>query len=145
MSAEPRKLQLLITISIGDVSHDVTVDNVSIPSEPNPVPAIPAFAKAVAEDKHIAAQTSYDEFRARKRLAQCLLMDQFGVENGDKSIAIALHRHWTSDLRIIFGPPDSPSTIKRLRSQRGTFDCRRLDDMRDRPSTRRRRSSGAWR
>jgi hypothetical protein len=136
VSVERRKLQLLITIALGTAEHDVIIEQISIPDAPNPIPAIPAFAKAVADDMKLPAQLDCDEFRARKRLAQCLLMDQFDVDNGDKSIAIALHQHWTADLEIIFGPPDSPSAIKRWRAERGTAQRRRLDDMRDRATTR---------
>jgi hypothetical protein len=136
MTAGGRKLQLLITIVLGNAEEDVTLERVSVPVEVNPVPSIPAFAATVAASRECSSGNAFEEFRARKRLAQCLLMDQFDIENGDKAIGIALHRHWTSDLSIIFGPPDSPSTIKRWRSQRGTSKHRRLAEMRARDPSR---------
>ena len=135
MSGEQRMVQLLITIALGAGQDDVTVERISIPAAPNPIPAIPAFAKAVADYATTDLRADCDDFRARKRLAQCLLMDQFDVANGDKAIAIALHRHWTADLNIIFGRPDSPSSIKRWRAERGTRAKRRLIDMLGRAST----------
>lgn len=129
MTGGRRRVQLQITIALGATQDDVTIERISIPEAPNPVPAIPAFAQAVADDVMTGVRADCDDFRARKRLAQCLLMDQFDVANGDKAIAIALHRHWTADLNIIFGRPDSPSSIKRWRAERGTPANRRLVDM----------------
>jgi hypothetical protein len=143
MSGEQRTMQLLITIALGTAADDVTIERITIHDAANPVPSIPAFAKAVCDDDTMDVWEDCDDFRARKRLAQCLLMDQFEIDNGDKAIAIALHRHWNPDLGIIFGRPDSPSSIKRWRSQRGKPTRRRLIDMRDRASRPVRRRTGS--
>lgn len=60
-----------------------------------------------------------DSSEAERRIAaHCELLDGMAVSNGAKAIAIALHDHWSDDLRERFGEPASPQTIKRWRLRR---------------------------
>lgn len=54
----------------------------------------------------------------RRIAAHCELLDRLNVSNGVKGIAIALHEHWSDDLRERFGEPANPMTVKRWRLQR---------------------------
>jgi hypothetical protein len=54
----------------------------------------------------------------RRVEAHCELLDQLAVSNGVKAIAIALHEHWSADLRERFGEAAKPATVKRWRLQR---------------------------
>lgn len=56
--------------------------------------------------------------RANRMIATCELLDCLNVPNGIKAIAIALNKHWSDDLRRIYGDHDSPSTVKRWRIER---------------------------
>ncbi len=55
---------------------------------------------------------------SRRVDAHCDLLDSLNVPNGDKSIAIALHAHWSEDHRARFGNPAKPATVKRWRTER---------------------------
>ncbi len=45
--------------------------------------------------------------------AHCELLDGLDVPNGEKAIAIALHQHWTDELRTRFGEYANPGTVRR--------------------------------
>lgn len=64
-----------------------------------------------------------------KRLAQVQLLDDAGVANGDKAIAIHLAQHWTAELIAKHGPHDPPRTIRRWRATRGRPGSRRPNHM----------------
>jgi len=66
---------------------------------------------------------------APKMLAQCRALDDAGVMNGIKATIDGLEKHWTPELIAIHGPADSPHSVKRWRSQRGTPGQRTLRDM----------------
>jgi hypothetical protein len=59
-----------------------------------------------------------DSEAERRIAAHCELLDQLNVSNGVKAIAIALHQHWSDDLRERFGEAAKPATVKRWRLQR---------------------------
>lgn len=65
---------------------------------------------------------------AAKALAQVLLLDEKGVPNGILAMQTALAKHWPGELEEKFGPHDSPATIKRWRSERGSPGNRLLVD-----------------
>ncbi len=65
---------------------------------------------------------------AAKMLAQVLCCDEHGAMNGNVSIRQTLDRHWPGELKQKFGPYDSPATIRRWRTERGTVGDRQLVD-----------------
>jgi transposase InsO family protein len=67
--------------------------------------------------------------KARKMLVQCQILDDHGIKNGVKAIALGLTDHWTPELRDKFGEHDNPHTIKRWRSERGDIGNRNGRDM----------------
>ncbi len=136
-------IRLLVTIGLGQSDHEVTLEKVAVAEDPGVFPDLPAFGRALAAEPERPGVSDWDQFRARKRLAQCLLMDQYDTPNGDKAIAVALHRHWTPLLAAAFGRPDDPSSIRRWRRTRGRPGSRRLVDML--PSGRRERGDPARR
>jgi hypothetical protein len=50
--------------------------------------------------------------------AHCDLLDELGIANGTKAIAIALHAEWTDFHRARFGEAANPATVKRWRTMR---------------------------
>lgn len=131
-------LRLLVTVSFGPDGHDATLERVVVADDTSLFPDVPAYGRAMAAETDRPGLTDWEHYRARKRLVQCLLMDQYETPNGDKAIAIALHRHWTPQLTAAFGRPDDPSSIRRWRRTRGRSGSRRLADML--PSASRRRA-----
>ncbi|MBD8548838.1 DDE-type integrase/transposase/recombinase [Sphingomonas sp. CFBP 8760] len=65
---------------------------------------------------------------AAKMLAQVLCCDEHGAKSGNLSIRRTLEKHWPGELEEKFGAFDSPPTIRRWRSERGTPGDRRLTD-----------------
>lgn len=65
---------------------------------------------------------------AAKMLAQVLCCDEHGAKNGNVSIRQTLEKHWPGELEKKFGAFDSPATIRRWRSERGTVSDRQLVD-----------------
>lgn len=122
-------IRLVLTIRLGKDDHDATVEEVAVADDPGILPDIPAFGRAMESEPDRPGLSDFEQFRSRKRLAQCLLMDQYDTPNGDKAIAVALHRHWTPLLMAVFGRPDDPSSIRRWRRTRGRPGSRRLVDM----------------
>ena len=59
-----------------------------------------------------------DEY-SKKRMVQCVLLDDAGVKNGVKAIDIGIRRLWTPELAAEHGEHDKACTIKRWRSERG--------------------------
>ncbi len=47
----------------------------------------------------------------------CALLDAARVPQGNKAIAVWLHRNWSTDLQRRFGSPSSPSTLRRWRAR----------------------------
>lgn len=128
MTGSARHLRLLITVAVGPSEDEVVLERISVGDEPSPFPDIPALGAALMEEEGQEHLTEWEQFRVRKRLAQCLLMDQFDVPNGDKSIAIALHRYWTPALAAVFGSPNDPSSVRRWRRVRGKARRRHLSE-----------------
>ncbi|KHA63118.1 hypothetical protein [Sphingomonas sp. Ant20] len=129
MSPPADSIRLVVTIRLGQDGHDATVEKVANADDPGILPDIPAFGRAMESEPDRPGLSEFEQFRSRKRLAQCLLMDQYDTPNGDKAIAVALHRHWTPLLKAVFGRPDDPSSIRRWRRTRGRPGSRRLIDM----------------
>lgn len=69
-------------------------------------------------DGELRRTSATRQSRVRRMDVQCRLLDDLGVPNGVKAIDIALARHWSEDLRSVFGDHDSPATIKRWRIER---------------------------
>jgi hypothetical protein len=59
----------------------------------------------------------------------CALLDAAHVPQGNKAIAVWLHRNWSADLQRRFGTPSSPSTLRRWRArQRAAAKVGRADE-----------------
>lgn len=129
MTPPAHRIRLVLTIRLGEDDHDATVEEVAVAGDPEILPDIPAFGRAIECEPDRPGLSGFEQFRSRKRLAQCLLMDQYDTPNGDKAIAVALHRYWTPQLTAVFGEPDDPSSIRRWRRTRGRPGHRRLIDM----------------
>lgn len=129
MSSPAHSIRLVVTIRLGQNGHDATVEKIAAADDPGILPDIPAFGRAIESEPDRPGLSDFEQFRSRKRLAQCLLMDQYDTPNGDKAIAVALHRHWSSGMTAMFGRPDDPSSIRRWRRTRGRPGSRRLVDM----------------
>jgi hypothetical protein len=136
--AGERHVRLLVTLVLGSSEHEVALDRVSVVDDEDAFPDVPMLSRVIDAGERLDGLSDWQQFRARKRLAQCLLMDEHQVPNGDKSIDRAMHRHWTPALAAIFGEPDSPSSVRRWRQQRGTPGRRRLQDMLSRSASARR-------
>ncbi len=118
MIVPDRDIRLLVTIALGLAGHDVTVKRVAIADDPAMFPEMPELEQALADVTLRSDLNDWQRFRERKKLAQCLLMDRHDVPNGNKAIDIAIRRHWTPRLAMVFGEPNDPSSIRRWRARR---------------------------
>lgn len=128
MSGAERRVRLLVTIVLGPAEHEVALERVAVTDDVDPLADVPMLGRVLAANLPDGL-SDWEQYRSRKRLIQCLLMDQYDVPHGEKAVAIALARYWTPALSALFGDPDDPSSINRWRRTRGSVRQRRLADM----------------
>lgn len=78
--------------------------------------------------KPVAGEALPLEPDAAKMLAQVLCCDEHGAKKGYVSILRTLKEHWTGELLEKFGPHDSPATVRRWFTERGTPGNRLIVD-----------------
>lgn len=78
--------------------------------------------------KPVAGEALPLEPDAAKMLAQVLCCDEHGAKKGYKSILETLKKHWVGELLEKFGPHDSPATVRRWFTERGTPGNRLIVD-----------------
>lgn len=74
-------------------------------------------------------QASLLDPQVPKKLVQCQMLDDVGVPNGRKAIAIFLAEHWKEKFVAKWGDHDAPATIERWRIERGHPGCRHAAQM----------------